>query len=125
MKGQGLNVPGLNVQGLQFLTLLSIGSLFALTGLRQFFVDPLANPVSNLIWFIIQVLPLLLVLPGILKLSPRSYLLGALGGMLYFSHGVLLSVSPEHRVIGLWEIGMALALVVTTTLVLRALKPES
>ena len=120
MKGQGLNV-----QGLQFLTLLSIGSLFALTGLRQFFVDPLANPVSNLIWFIIQVLPLLLVLPGILKLSPRSYLLGALGGMLYFSHGVLLSVSPEHRAIGFWEIGMALALVVTTTLVLRALKPES
>jgi uncharacterized membrane protein len=115
----------LNVQGLQFLTLIAIGSLFALTGLRQFFVEPLANPAPNLIWFIIQVLPLLLVLPGILKLSPRSYLLGALGAMLYFSHGVLLAVSPEHRTLGLWEIGIALLLVTTATLVLRALKPDS
>jgi uncharacterized membrane protein len=115
----------LNVQGLQFLCLISIGSLFALTGLRQFFVDPLANPVPNLIWFIIQVLPLLLVLPGVLKLRPRSYLLGALGAMLYFSHGVLLTVSPEHLAMGLWEVGIALALVVSATLVLRALKPDS
>ena len=39
----------MNLQGLQFLTLLAAGSLFALTGLRQFFVEPLASPVPNLI----------------------------------------------------------------------------
>ena len=44
----------MNLRGLQFLVLFSIGSLFALTGLRQFFVEPLASTGSNLIWFVIH-----------------------------------------------------------------------
>ncbi len=112
----------MNLRGLQFLTLLSIGSLFALTGLRQFFVEPLATPTSNLIWFGIQVLPLLLVLPGVLSLSPRSYLFAILAAMLYFLHGVLQAVSVEDRVIGLWEVGFAMALVLTASFALRHLR---
>ncbi len=112
----------MRVQGIQFLTLLSAGSLFALTGLRQFFVEPLANPLPNLIWFTLQVLPILLVLPGLLSLKPRSYLLAALGAMLYFSHGVLLAVSPEHRTLGLWEVGFAMALALSASIALRVLK---
>ncbi len=112
----------MNLRGLQFLTLLSIGSLFALTGLRQFFVEPLASSGPNLIWFVIQVLPLLLVLPGVLTLKPRSYLFAILAAMLYFCHGVLQAVSVEDRLLGFWEVGFALALVLTASFALRHLR---
>ena len=109
------------MRGLQFLTLLAAGSLFALTGLRQFFVEPLDDPLSNLIWFVIQSLPILLVIPGLLQLQARSFLLAALGGMLYFSHGVLLTVTPERMSLGLWEVGIALAYILIATFTLRAI----
>ena len=112
----------MNLRGLQFLVLFSIGSLFALTGLRQFFVEPLASTSSNVIWFIVQVLPLLLVLPGVLRLSPRSYLFAILAAMLYFCHGVLQAVSIDDRTIGLWEVGFSLALVLTASFALRHLR---
>jgi uncharacterized membrane protein len=112
----------MSLRGLQFLCLIWIGSLFALTGLRQFFVEPLASTTSNLIWFGIQVLPLLLVLPGILRLKPRSYLLATLVAMLYFCHGVLQAVSAEDRVLGLWEVAFSLALVLTGSFGLRHLR---
>ena len=112
----------MNLRGLQLLTLLAMGSLFALTGLRQFFVEPLASSSSNLIWFGIQVLPLLLVLPGVLSLKPRSYLFAILAAMLYFCHGVLQAVSVEDRVLGLWEVGFSLALVLTASFALRHLR---
>jgi uncharacterized membrane protein len=112
----------MNLRGLQFLTLFCIGSLFALTGLRQFFVEPLASANTNLIWFGIQVLPLLLVLPGVLRLTPRSYLFAILAAMLYFCHGVLQAVSVEDRLIGLWEVGFSLALVLTASFALRHLR---
>ena len=112
----------MNLRGLQFLCLLWIGSLFALTGLRQFFVEPLASSSSNLIWFAIQVLPLLLILPGVLRLIPRSFLLASLAAMLYFCHGVLQAVAPEDRVLGLWEVGFSLALVLTASFTVRHLR---
>ena len=112
----------MNLRGLQFLTLFCIGSLFALTGLRQFIVEPLASANTNLIWFGIQVLPLLLVLPGVLRLTPRSYLFAILAAMLYFCHGVLQAVSVEDRLIGLWEVGFSLALVLTASFALRHLR---
>ena len=112
----------MNLRGLQFLTLFCIGSLFALTGLRQFFVEPLASANTNLIWFGIQVLPLLLVLPGVLRLTPRSYLFAILAAMLYFCHGVLQAVLAEDRLIGLWEVGFSLALVLTASFALRHLR---
>ena len=98
------------LKGLQFASLLLIGSLFALTGLRQFFVHPLENSATNLIWFIVQVLPLLIVVPGLFALRPRGFLFAALISTLYFVHGVLLSVDPSDRVMGLSEAGFAIAL---------------
>jgi len=115
----------MSIRGLQFLCLLCAGSLFALTGLRQFFIEPLATGSSNLIWFLIQVLPILLVVPGMLRLKARSYLLAALAAMLYFSHGVLLSVSPERQILGFWEVGFALTMVLSATFAVRYLNsPE-
>ena len=52
-----------SLRGWQFVSLILFGSLFALTGLRQFFVDPIENDVTNVIWFVCQVLPLVVVLP--------------------------------------------------------------
>ena len=109
------------VKGLQLLSLLALGSVFALNGLRQFFVDPLANTTSNLIWFVLQVLPLLLVLPGMLALRARSYLLATLVSMLYFVHGVVLAATAELRVLGLWEAGFAVALLAAALLTARRL----
>lgn len=112
----------MNLRGLQFLCLLWIGSLFALTGLRQFFVEPLASSGSNLIWFAIQVLPLLLIVPGVMRLVPRSFLLASLAAMLYFCHGVLQAVDPDDRLLGLWEVGFSLALVLTASFAVRHLR---
>ena len=115
----------MNLRALQFLTLLAIGSLFALTGLRQFFVEPLQTASSNVIWFGIQVLPLMLVLPGILRLTIRSYFLATLVAMLYFCHGVLQAVSAEDRALGLWEVAFSLALVLCASWAVRHLRMAS
>ena len=115
----------MNLRAIQFLCLLTIGSLFALTGLRQFFMEPLANPLPNGIWFFIQVLPLLAVLPGILRQSARSYLLAALAAMLYFCHGVLVTVTAGMRTFGFWEVGFSLALVLFASFAVRHLRTAS
>ncbi len=112
----------MSVQGLQFLCLIASGSLFALTGLRQFFIEPLANPLPNLIWFLLQSAPLLAVLPGMLRMKTRSYLLAALAAMLYFSHGVLLATGATLRVLGLVEVGFAMLLVLFASFAVRALR---
>ncbi|MGD8415914.1 MAG: DUF2069 domain-containing protein [Pseudomonadales bacterium] len=112
----------MSLRGLQFLTLFCIGSLFALTGMRQFFIEPLAGETSNIAWFLIQVSPLLGVLPGVLRLKPRSYLLATLAAMLYFSHGVMVVATQALRTFGFWETGFALALVLSASFALRHLR---
>ena len=112
----------MNLRILQLICLLSAGSLFALTGLRQFFSEPLAHPLPNALWFLIQVLPILLVVPGIVRLKPRSFLLAALAAMLYFGHGVLVSVTPDQRASGLWEVGFALILILSAAFSVRHLR---
>jgi len=111
-----------NLRGLQFLCLLCLGSLFALTGLKQFFIEPLGSAPSNLLWFLVQVLPLLAVAPGVLRLKARSFLLAALAAMLYFSHGVMEAPTADMRVYGLWEVGFAMGLVLTASFALRHLR---
>jgi len=109
------------MKGLQFLSLLMIGSLFALTGLRQFFIEPLESTLPNLLWFGIQVAPLLMVLPGMLGQQARNHFFGVLAAMLYFVHGVMEASTPDLRVLGLWEIGFSCGLVTTATLTMRRL----
>jgi uncharacterized membrane protein len=113
------------MKGLQFLCLILVGSLFALTGLRQFFAAPLAGSGVNLLWFVVQVLPLLLVLPGILRLKVRSFFFAAMAGMLYFVHGILQAATPQLRAMGLWEVGFAMALVLAATYGTRQLRGRS
>ena len=103
------------VRALQFCCLVMIGSLFALTGLRQFFVHPLEDSSINLVWFIVQVLPLLLALPGLLRRKSRGFFFAAMASTLYFVHGVLLAVDPSDRMLGLFEVGFAITLLTLST----------
>jgi len=114
-----------NLRGLQLLCLFCLGSLFALTGLKQFFIEPLASPLPNLLWFLVQVFPLLAVTPGVLRLRARSCLLAALAAMLYFSHGVMVAITPDMRTYGLWEVGFAMGLVLSASFVVRHLRLAS
>ncbi len=110
------------VQLLLFGCLLLLGSLFALTGLRQFLLEPLESTQSNVIWFVIQVLPLVLVLPGMLRLTARVYFFAVLVAALYFIHGILLMVGEALRTVGIWETGLSLALILAATYMLRLLR---
>lgn len=112
------------MKGLQFLALFFIGSLFAITGLRQYFVEPLDSPVSNTLWFLIQVLPLLVVLPGVLRGQHRGYFYAILAASLYFIHGTLEAATADQRTLALWETGFAVALITTASLAMRRLVNE-
>lgn len=114
----------MNVRRLQLLSVGFAGSIFVLIGLRLFFIDPAPNPSANIVWLWVLGAPVVLVVPGMLRLAPRSYLLAALAGMFYFCHGVWLAVAPDLRAFGAWEAGFAVALVATATLALRALKRD-
>ncbi len=110
------------MRGWLFIALLLAGSLFALTGLRQFFIEPLATTIPNVIWFVVQVLPLLVVLPGFLKLSTRSAFYMILAAMLYFIHGILEAATPEHRLFAGVEIAVSVGLICIATWMLRRLR---
>lgn len=107
------------MRGWLFIALLLIGSLFALTGLRQFFIEPLATVPSNVVWFILQVSPLLIILPGLISLSTRSAFYTILVALLYFIHGVLVAATEPLRWFGVIEILVACALVADATWLLR------
>ncbi|MFW6094107.1 MAG: DUF2069 domain-containing protein [Pseudomonadota bacterium] len=109
------------MKGLQFLALVLIGSLFAVTGLRQFFVEPLAASTTNVLWFAIQVLPLVAVLPGVLRGGSRGYFYTILASMLYFVHGVLEAATADQRTLALWETAFAVALIAVASVAMRRL----
>ena len=110
---------------LRVISFACIAGLFALTGLRQLLIDPLPNATVNLAWLGIQLLPLLAVTPGVLRLHTTSYFFAILVGMLYFVHGVQASFGPTERHLNLWGLGeafLAVALVGFASYALRALR---
>jgi len=112
----------MSLPGLQFLCLLALGSLFAVTGMRQFFVEPLeTTALWNGLWFFAQVLPLLLVLPGVLSRNSRSLMWASLVSLLYLMHGVMAAADPATRQLGLGEMVAAVALLATSLLLVRRL----
>ena len=110
---------------LRVISLACVAALLALTSLRQLLVDPMPNATINLTWLGIQVLPLLAVTPGMLRLQTSSYFFAILVGMLYFVHGVQASFGPTHQHLNLWGLGeafLAVALVGFASYALRALR---
>ncbi len=110
------------MRGWLFIALVLLGSLFALTGLRQFFIEPLATAPSNVVWFLIQVSPILIILPGLLSLGTRSAFYTILVALLYFIHGVLIAATEPLRWFGTLEIIISCALVADATWLLRKLR---
>ncbi len=110
------------VRGYLFLIFICMGSLFALIGLKQFFMHPIDNTLTNSIWFGIQVLPLLALIPGLLgsEVGRKAFFFASLVGMLYFSHGVWSVANPAVRTWGLWETAFALGLIALGSLATRA-----
>lgn len=112
----------MSVQGLMLLTYVCVGSLFAITGVRQLLLAPWDNTLANLVWFVIQVLPLLATLPGLMRGQIRSTFLLCLFALLYFVHGIMVIFEPELRPLGIVEACFALGLCTTTTYLVRRLR---
>lgn len=93
-----------------------------MTGLRQFFIDPLPNTTANVIWFICQVLPLIAPIPGVLRGALRSMFLLCLFSTLYFVHGVMVAFEGDLLLFGAFEILFALALCAVTAWYVRQLR---
>ncbi|NCF33067.1 MAG: DUF2069 domain-containing protein [Proteobacteria bacterium] len=107
------------MRGWLFLSLICTGSLLAVTGLRQFFIEPLGTSSSNSVWFLIQVLPLLLPLPGALRGQLRSMFLLCLVSSLYFIHAVLVINDEPLFLIASAEVLFSLGLAVCTAVFVR------
>ncbi len=112
------------MKGFLFLALVLVGSIVALTGLRQIFLQPLADGTVNLVWFALQILPLLLTLPGLLRLEIRSAFMLCMVSLLYFIHGVLIIFDPPTQLLGAFEICFALGLCGVTAWMVRQLREQ-
>lgn len=112
------------MKGWLFFSLMMVGSLFALTGLRQFFIEPLDDAGVNAAWFVIQLLPLLLPLPGLLRGSLKPVFFMCMSSMLYFIHGVLVVFDPEMLLFGIFEILFALGLCTSTAILVRKIREQ-
>ncbi len=99
-----------------------MGSLVAVTGLRQFFADPIENASVNAAWFVIQLTPMLVTLPGVLRGALNPVFILCLASTLYFIHGVMLAFDPELWAFGWAEIAFSLGLCAATAKMVRTLR---
>ena len=110
------------MKGWLFVSFLLLGSLVAMTGLRQFFIEPLPTPGVNLVWFLMQLSPLLIPLPGLIRGTLRSTFTICITSLLYFIHGVLMAFDPNMMVFGGFEIAFSLGLCAVTALLVRNMR---
>ncbi|MBK87683.1 MAG: hypothetical protein CMQ44_02390 [Gammaproteobacteria bacterium] len=107
------------MRGWLFLSLVCVGSLFAVTGMRQFLIEPLNTPSSNAVWFLLQVLPLLLALPGALRGELRSMFMLCLISSLYFIHAVLVITDDRLFLAAAVELFFSLGLGISSAIFVR------
>jgi uncharacterized membrane protein len=112
------------MQGLLFMVLLTAGSLVALTGLRQFFIDPFSTTAANAGWFLIQSLPILAPLPTALHGSIRGMFFLCIASLLYFVHGVVIAFDPGMMWMAACEISFSLGLCAVSALYVRQAREQ-
>ncbi len=95
-----------------------LGSLFALFGVQRLLLDPLPMP-TNLILFAAQVAPVVAVVVALMRSSPRATFWASMISMLYFTHGVVQTATPDTRMIGLAEVFVSLSVFVSALLDMR------
>lgn len=111
---------------LRFTLLLWIGCLFALLGMQRFFVDPLPTLLATVAVFIVQVAPLLVVTPAVLRTTgSRGPLWVCLVMLLYFVHGVWQWSTPAVRLLGSLELVFSVGAFVTSWILLRVIPRDS
>ena len=93
--------------------------------MRQFFLQPLGDGGANLVWFVLQVLPLLLPLIGVIRGGLRSTFFLCMASTLYFIHGVLIAFDAGYRLLGASEITFALVLCAATAMMIRRMRETS
>ena len=75
-----------------------------------------------MIWFVIQILPLLVCLPALIRGSVVGTFLLCLLSLLYLVHGVILAFEGTWIALGLFEVFFALGLCATTAILVRKLR---
>jgi uncharacterized membrane protein len=80
-----------------------------------------ANIPNSLFWAVLtlQILPLLLLAPGMIKGTPRHHAWACFAVNLYFIQGVLAAFDPSKRLFGWLEILLSLSLFISATLYIR------
>lgn len=76
------------------------------------------SPALPVIW-IVQTLPLLIFLPGLLKGKARTYAWLSFVVLLYFIHGVLLAFDEQRRWLGVIEVSLCVLMFVYLVLFIR------
>lgn len=76
------------------------------------------SPALPVIW-LVQTLPLLIFLPGILKGKARTYAWLSFVVLLYFIHGVLLAFDEQRRWLGVIEVTLCVLMFVYLVLFIR------
>lgn len=113
------------MQGWLLSSFICLGSLIALTGLKQFLLAPVTDPLPNTLWFIAQILPLLAPLPGLMSGSIRATFVLCMASLLYFMHGVVVCFEPGMVLYGSSEIVFSLGLCATTAILVRRLREQA
>ncbi len=90
---------------LRLLALSLYVALLALTLLWEGWLAPSRYPVF---WLVLKLVPLLLVLPGLLRDRPKSFVLTGLLMLLYFTEGVVLTWTLRAQTLA-WDNTLGLA----------------
>ncbi len=108
------------VSGWLLSSFICLGSVIGLLGMRQLVLSTDGSMGQSVIWFIMQILPLLVTLPGLISSQVRATFILCLASLLYFIHGVLVAFEPGNLVFGLLIIGFSLGLCGSTAALVRA-----
>ena len=106
------------LQRTRFLALVCFWCLVLYFGFALLAAATPPAPLMLVAW-LLQVLPLLLFLPGLVKGNPRSLLWLSLVDLLYFIHGVLVAFDPARRWLGIVECVLSALLFICLALFLR------
>jgi uncharacterized membrane protein len=109
------------VTPLRFTLFLWVGSLFALLGLQRLLGDDLSGTLAQLVVLAVQIVPLLVVAPLLLRPGPRGGLWLCLLMPLYFVHGIWQYTLPATRLFGILEVVFSLGAFVSAWLLLKLL----
>lgn len=107
-----------NIARTRLLVLANFSALlvyFAVNAVRSLPELSLAMPV---IW-LLQTLPLLIFLPGLLRTRPRNFAWLSFVILLYFMHAVLLAFDPERRWLGVIEALLCISLFTLLVIFIR------